>query len=619
MSWRKGTATNFIDFITKVKTFATKEMFAGTVTPDVGNTGDGIVYGASGTENSVAETWTLVCTTGGGNGTAVFSVTGSVSGAKAAATAGTPYSIAEVSFTILSGGTDFEVGDEFSFDVAAGDAKYETVRERDTNDYLKSIEWRELSTEPCIFNKSETNNNVTGVAGSVRAATNALQNDFSVSLWLFNTQEYGPYGGTTGNEYNNMGTLVWSATTADGGAIIALRIVPQTSASAGKFQIASVASLPSGSFSFSTQSTSVSALSSWQHVCVTYDKAGTTLKMYINGTLESTATASLPSAVSFFGTASRPLYQSFFRAGSAVIGYRDIQIYSKVLSDAEVTDIYGSTPADDLVHHWLCDEGEGSRYAVDSVGGASYNFDLGPTKRELILKGEGSNGTAEIYTGLQSFTNAVDRWNVKLSGFTGFVGSNTFDTQPGATTNPPAMLLQNTAFNYLIHTTPNRIFLFAQAGGNDESGYMGWYIPYFSEDQWGYPIAVGGSATAASLAPSDTSTSHKAWFSLSNALQILVNGAWAAVNTADPYSVNGFAGTNHLQDAAGNYPDFDFIPFSVASSIYFGPFEGVRIPVQANTIQSGDVLVDTTAAKLVVGDTFRVGQGAVAAIDLSGD
>jgi len=45
----------------------------------------------------------------------------------------------------------------------------------------------------------------------------------------------------------------------------------------------------------------------------------------------------------------------------------------------------------------------------------------------------------------------------------------------------------------------------------------------------------------------------------------------------------------------------------------------VRIPVQANTIQSGDVLVDTTAAKLVIGDTFRVGQGTVAAIDLSGD
>jgi len=61
-----------------------------------------------------AETWTLTCTTGGGVGVGIFSVTGSVSGAKAAATVGTAYDNGQIAFTILAGVTAFIAGDSMA-------------------------------------------------------------------------------------------------------------------------------------------------------------------------------------------------------------------------------------------------------------------------------------------------------------------------------------------------------------------------------------------------------------------------------------------------------------------------------------------------------------------------
>jgi hypothetical protein len=68
---------------------------------------------------SVTETWTLTCTSAAVDG-GTFSVTGSVSGAQASATVGTPYSNTFVSFTIADGATDFQVGDSFTVPVTQG-------------------------------------------------------------------------------------------------------------------------------------------------------------------------------------------------------------------------------------------------------------------------------------------------------------------------------------------------------------------------------------------------------------------------------------------------------------------------------------------------------------------
>lgn len=67
------------------------------------------------------ETWTIECTTAGGDGVAVFSVTGSTSGAQADATAGTRYDNGIVTFMITGPALyDCDIGDKFEFTFATG-------------------------------------------------------------------------------------------------------------------------------------------------------------------------------------------------------------------------------------------------------------------------------------------------------------------------------------------------------------------------------------------------------------------------------------------------------------------------------------------------------------------
>ncbi|SFB48399.1 hypothetical protein [Azotobacter beijerinckii] len=95
-------------------------------------TGTGTLAGLEASPASVTETWTLTCTAAAANG-GTFSVVGSVSGAKPAATVGAAYDNGLLKFTIGDGATDFVVGDTFTVPVtqgaaAAADAEWEVLR-----------------------------------------------------------------------------------------------------------------------------------------------------------------------------------------------------------------------------------------------------------------------------------------------------------------------------------------------------------------------------------------------------------------------------------------------------------------------------------------------------------
>lgn len=95
-------------------------------------TGTGTLAGLEASPTSVTETWTLTCTAAAANG-GTFSVTGSVSGAKAAATVGTAYDNGLLAFTLTDGAADFVVGDTFTVPVAQGaasaaNAQWEVLR-----------------------------------------------------------------------------------------------------------------------------------------------------------------------------------------------------------------------------------------------------------------------------------------------------------------------------------------------------------------------------------------------------------------------------------------------------------------------------------------------------------
>lgn len=82
-------------------------------------TGNGTITGVEAAPSAVTETWTLTCTATAVN-SGTFSVSGSASGARAAATVGTPYNNGLISFTINDGSVDYALNDVFQVPVTRG-------------------------------------------------------------------------------------------------------------------------------------------------------------------------------------------------------------------------------------------------------------------------------------------------------------------------------------------------------------------------------------------------------------------------------------------------------------------------------------------------------------------
>lgn len=90
---------------------------AGTVTPGGSNVGNGTVGAITVIDQdpltSISEIWTLTALDD-----TTFTVEGSVSGLQSDLTVGTPYANAYISFTLSAGGTAFDTGDTFTFEVS---------------------------------------------------------------------------------------------------------------------------------------------------------------------------------------------------------------------------------------------------------------------------------------------------------------------------------------------------------------------------------------------------------------------------------------------------------------------------------------------------------------------
>ena len=109
--WATGTATDEKDLLEKLHTFLTATGSAFGLA--YAGTGGGSLTAYKGGSASVAETFTITAT----NST-TFSVVGSVSGALANATVGTPYTGTKVQFLISASGAAFVAGDVFTLSTA---------------------------------------------------------------------------------------------------------------------------------------------------------------------------------------------------------------------------------------------------------------------------------------------------------------------------------------------------------------------------------------------------------------------------------------------------------------------------------------------------------------------
>lgn len=118
MPYIHDTASDYLDLLDRLRRFAAGYGVAGS--PSFSGAGNGSMGSVDTDPASVSETWTVACTDATTPGAEVWSVVGSVSGAKADATTGIAYDNSLVKFQIAAGATNFQVGDQFTLAVVQG-------------------------------------------------------------------------------------------------------------------------------------------------------------------------------------------------------------------------------------------------------------------------------------------------------------------------------------------------------------------------------------------------------------------------------------------------------------------------------------------------------------------
>lgn len=205
-------------------------------------------------------------------------------------------------------------------------------------------------------------------------------------------------------------------------------------------------------------------------------------------------------------------------------------------------------------------------------------YDTSKADRELILKGEGYTGTEEIYVGVRTYQDAsADYYNLCVATFTGYVPSNTFDTQPGVRlSGVPA---HNQRIDYWLTVNPQRIACCMKVGTPVyEHFYIGKFFPYARPSQYPYPIVCAGMLNGAETTRySDTSHSMPYKGKCANLGMRFNTGVYLEPET-HPWNNTNLAGKTsaetQLRDTNDSYPLLPII-LNDANGIY-GELDGIR-------------------------------------------
>ena len=139
MPYTTGIASDYYNMLERLRGYLTGFKSIENEQADAGNTGDGYMRDLTTRANAVAESFTIACTTAGGDQVAQFSVIGTVSGNIGTATAGQWFTDAGQKLYLImrAGPTDWLIGDEYTFDVV-------------DNDIPVGQQWTELKWSPGV-------------------------------------------------------------------------------------------------------------------------------------------------------------------------------------------------------------------------------------------------------------------------------------------------------------------------------------------------------------------------------------------------------------------------------------------------------------------------------------
>jgi hypothetical protein len=211
--------------------------------------------------------------------------------------------------------------------------------------------------------------------------------------------------------------------------------------------------------------------------------------------------------------------------------------------------------------------------AVDSGFWEVMRYDTGGTNHELILKGKGYSGTEEIYIGFHTYHSvSADYYNLCVATFTGYVLSNTFDTQPGI--KKSGVPAHNQRIDYWLTINPQRIACCMKVGTPVyEHFYVGKFFPYARPSQYPYPIVCAGMLNGTPETRfSDLSHSMPYKGNRANLGMRFNTGAYLQPECS-PWNNSYLAGGTQLRDSEGVYPLLPII-LNDTNGIY-GELDGV--------------------------------------------
>ena len=545
MPWTRISVTDFGDAADKLAEFLTRPKRAGAVTPNGANTGNGVVFGASSAIDSVDETWTLVCTTGGGSGVGIFSVTGSVSGAQAAATVDVPYWNGLCSFTIIGGSVDFTTGtpDDFTFAIAADTPTWEEQRGFRSDERLASIQPGSV-TDPGAGNTG--NGSLTGVLtiNGVVAETwtiTATSTGPTATFSVVGSVSGGHAAATSGTPYDN-GLVSFSI--SDGGTPYII----------------------GDDFTFDTERTVDTVITDAGNTGdgTVGSMVGIASSQYTGETITLTAT----SATNF-----------------------DV--------DGSLTGDFGSDATVGVTYN------NGEFSLLITAGGTPFvsgdKFTFQTRSFEYILKGIGG-GSDEIFVGYKEITNGSSYYNWDIQGFTGYLAANDFNAQPGHEFGIYSVQTDGN-FDILIIENARRFIMIPIIGTTYAHLYLGWILPTATPSQWDYPLFKGGDSSA-STTLIGASTAHSAWWTGPAYGDMYNNADWDANSDIWPYDKYTISKT---EDSEFSLTPITIINQTIGEKAIYGEAEGCfYISADGGTVTISDSVIANEEFYLITQDINRV-------------
>jgi hypothetical protein len=134
------------------------------------------------------------------------------------------------------------------------------------------------------------------------------------------------------------------------------------------------------------------------------------------------------------------------------------------------------------------------------------------TTQEVILKGVG-DGEDEIYIGMKLKELPSGQVDIILNGYAGYDPGLNWREQPGSISQailPTIPLVKDTFMTYWLSANTSRIILVIELSTQYEAAYLGLMKPIAIENQYPYPLLIGGSHFEGGIW-TDTSDNHSAF------------------------------------------------------------------------------------------------------------